>query len=124
MRPIGLLSGAAIPVMLLVLGMQLERHARPEHPKAVAAAVGLSLLVSPLIAFTLAALLGLEGAARQASIIEASMPAAVATTVLALEYDLDAEFSTSVVLFSTLLSPFTLVLLIAHLQRVSAAAPV
>jgi len=45
------------------------------------------------------------------------MPAAVITTVLALEFDLDAGFSTSVVFFTTLLSPLTLVLLIAYLQR-------
>jgi hypothetical protein len=118
MRPISLLSAAAIPMMLLVLGMQLERHTTPEEPGAVATAVGLSLVVSPLIAFGLAWMLGLEGAARQAAIIEASMPAAVATTVLALEFDLDAGFATSVVLFSTLLSPVTLVFLIAHLQQV------
>jgi len=104
-------------VMLLVLGMQLERHTKPEHPAAVATAVALSLLMAPLLAFGLSALLGLEGAARQAAIIEASMPAAVATTVLALEFELDANFATSVVLFSTVLSPFTLVVLIAWLQR-------
>lgn len=115
MRPVGLLSTAAIPVMLLVLGAQLERHTRPEQPAAVAAAVFLSLCVAPMLAFALAAVVGLEGAARQASIIEASMPAAVATTVLALEFELDAGFTTSVVLFTTVLSPFTLVLLIAYL---------
>ncbi len=117
MRPIGLLSDAAIPIMLLVLGMQLERAVMPKHPVAVGAAVILSLVVAPIIAFGLAALLGLTGAARQAAIIEASMPAAVITTVLALEFDLDANFSTSVVFFTTLLSPVTLVLLIAYLQR-------
>jgi predicted permease len=117
MRPVGLLSDAAIPVMLLVLGMQLERAVVPKHPVAVGAAVVLSLVVAPLIAFGLAALLGLTGAARQAAIIEASMPAAVITTVLALEFNLDAGFSTSVVFFTTLLSPITLVLLIAYLQR-------
>jgi predicted permease len=117
MRPIGLLSDAAIPIMLLVLGMQLERAVMPKHPVAVGAAVVLSLVVAPLIAFGLAAILGLTGAARQAAIIEASMPAAVITTVLALEFDLDAGFSTSVVFFTTLLSPVTLVLLIAYLQR-------
>jgi len=117
MRPIGLLSDAAIPIMLLVLGMQLERAVTPKHPAAVGAAVVLSLVVAPLIAFGLAALLGLTGAARQAAIIEASMPAAVITTVLALEFDLDAGFSTSVVFFTTLLSPITLVLLIAYLGR-------
>jgi len=117
MRPIGLLSDAAIPIMLLVLGMQLERAVMPKHPAAVAAAVVLSLVVAPTIAFGLTWLLGITGAARQAAIIEASMPAAVITTVLALEFDLDAGFSTSVVFFTTLLSPLTLVLLIAYLQR-------
>ncbi|MFN7985066.1 MAG: AEC family transporter [Vicinamibacterales bacterium] len=110
------MAGGAIPVMLLVLGAQLERHSKPEHPAAVASAVALSLVVAPLMAFALSALLGLEGAARQAAIVEASMPAAVATTVLALQFELDANLATSVVLFSTLLSPFTLVLLIAYLK--------
>jgi len=117
MRPVALLSDAALPVMVLVLGMQLERVTTPSHPAAVTAAVVLSLVVAPILAFALSATLGLTGAARQASIIEASMPAAVVTTVLALEFDLDAGFSTSVVMVSTLLSPFTLVLLIAYLQR-------
>jgi hypothetical protein len=117
MRPIHLLSDAAIPVMLLVLGMQLERATLPKHPAAVAAAVVLSLVVAPIIAFGLTAVLGLTGTARQAAIIEASMPAAVITTVLALEFDLDASFATSVVFFTTLLSPITLVVLIAYLQR-------
>jgi predicted permease len=44
------------------------------------------------------------------------MTAAVVTTVLALEFDLDPSLSTSVVTVSTLLSPFTLVFLIAYLQ--------
>src|SRR5438067_5460110 len=117
MRPIALLSDAAIPIMLLVLGMQLERAVMPKHPMAVGAAVVLSLVVAPLIAFGLSAVLGLTGAARQAAILEASMPAAVITTVLALEFDLDAGFSTSVVFFTTLLSPITLVVLIAYLQK-------
>ncbi len=116
MRPIGLLSDAAIPVMLLVLGMQLERATAPTHPSAVAVAVVLSLVIAPVVAFGLTAALGLAGAARQAAIVEASMPAAVVTTVLALEFDLDAAFSTSVVFFTTILSPITLVLLITYLK--------
>jgi predicted permease len=46
------------------------------------------------------------------------MPAAVVTTVLALEFDLDPSFATSAVFVSTLLSPFTIVLVIAYLQHV------
>jgi predicted permease len=45
------------------------------------------------------------------------MPAAVVTTVLALEFDLDPSFATSTVFVSTMLSPFSLVLIIAYLQR-------
>jgi malate permease and related proteins len=117
MRPITLLGDAAIPVMLLILGMQLERAAMPDRPAAVGVAVGLSLLVAPIVGVTLTMLLGLTGLARQVAILGASMPAAVITTVLALEFDLDPSFATSAVFVSTVLSPFTLVLLIAYLQR-------
>jgi predicted permease len=41
----------------------------------------------------------------------------VITTVLAVEYDLDNAFVTGTVVLSTLLSPLTLTLLIAYLQR-------
>jgi hypothetical protein len=117
MRPITLLSDAAIPVMLLILGMQFERAVMPDRPAAVTLAVGLSLVAAPVLAMALTMMLGLSGVARQVAIVCASMPAAVITTVLALEFDLDAGFATSSVFLSTILSPFTLVLLIAYLQR-------
>lgn len=116
-RSIALLSDAALPMMMLVLGMQLERATVPERPAAVAVAVALSLLVAPAVAFALAWMFGLTGPARQAAIVEASMPAAVVTTIIALEFDVAPSFVTSVVFASTLLSPFTLTALLAYLQR-------
>jgi hypothetical protein len=117
MRPITLLGDAAIPVMLLILGMQLERAVRPDRPGVVALAVGLSLLVGPIVGISLTMLLGLTGLAQKVAIVGASMPAAVITTVLALEFDLDPSFATGAVFLSTILSPFTLVVLLAYLQR-------
>jgi hypothetical protein len=117
MRPITLLGDAAIPVMLLILGMQLERAVMPNRPGIVALAVGLSLLVGPIVGIALTMGLGLTGLARQVAIVGASMPAAVITTVLALEFGLDASFATGAVFLSTILSPFTLVVLLAYLQR-------
>jgi malate permease and related proteins len=117
MRPIGMLSDAALPIMLLVMGMQLERAVVPKQPTAVAIAVALSLVVSPIVGLGLSILLGLSGPARQAAILLASMPAAVVTTVLALEFDLDPSFATSAVFVSTMLSPLSVVLIIAYLQR-------
>ena len=116
MRPIQLLSNAAIPAMLLILGMQLERAVKPERPWLVGLATALRLVVSMALGFALAPILGLSGAARQAGVLQAAMPTAVITTILALEYKLDSSFVTGVVFLSTLLSPFTLALLIAFLN--------
>jgi len=115
MRPIGMLSDAALPTMVLVLGMQLERARVPERPSLVAVAVVLSLIAAPFVALGLAAVLGLSGPARQAGVILASMPVAVVTTILALEFEISPAFVTSAVFVSTLLSPLTLTPLIAHL---------
>ena len=117
MRPIQLLGDAAIPIMILVLGMQLERASIPERPRVVAAAVGLSLVAAPLVAIGLSWLLGLAGPGRQAGVALASMPTAVVTTILALEFDVGPAFVTNVVFITTLLSPLTLAPLIAYLTR-------
>lgn len=116
MRPIRLLGNAAIPVMLLVLGMQLERAVKPERPRLVALAVGLRLIVSALIGLFLAPVLGLDGFARQGGIIQTAMPVAVVTTILAVEFQVEPAFVTSVVFLSTILSPLTLTPLIALLK--------
>lgn len=116
-RPMSLLSDAALPMMILVLGMQLERVTWPERPDMVIAASFLSLVATPIAAFGVAHLLGLKGAAFQAGVLQASMPTAVITTILALEFDVFPNFVTSVVCVTTLLSPLTLTLLIAYLQR-------
>ncbi|HXP87729.1 MAG TPA: AEC family transporter [Bryobacteraceae bacterium] len=116
MRPVALLSDAALPVMILVLGMQLERAVWPARPGIVVWAVGISLLAAPFVALGLASLLGISGAARQAAVILSSMPVAVVTTILALEFELAPEFVTSAVFVSTIASPLTLTPLIAYLR--------
>ena len=116
MRPVGMLSDAAIPMLLLVLGMQLKSAVAPKRPVVVGLAVALSLFFAPIVGIGLSLLLGLSGPAREAAITLSSMPAAVITTVLALEFDLDSSLVTSVVFVSTLISPATLVFLIAFLH--------
>lgn len=117
MRPVGLLSEAALPMMVLVLGMQLERATIPDRPALVAVAVGLSLIAAPVVALGLASILGISGTARQAGVVLASMPVAVVTTILSLEFDVAPAFVTSTVFVSTLLSPLTLTPLIAYLRQ-------
>ena len=111
-----MLSDAAIPVMILVLGMQLERAVWPSRPGIVMLAVGISLVATPCVAVVLASVLTISGPARQAAVILSSMPVAVITTILALEFELAPEFVTSAVFISTLASPLTLTPLIAYLS--------
>ena len=116
LRPVTMLSDAALPLMILVLGMQLERASAPKRPALVAAAVCVSLLVAPLVALGLTSIFDVTGAARQAVVVLSSMPVAVATTILAVEFDASPDFVTSAVFLSTLLSPITLTPLIAYLR--------
>jgi predicted permease len=116
MRPITMLSDAALPLMILVLGMQIERATMPERPVVVAAAVVVSLVLMPLAAIGWAHVVGLKGPALQAGVLQSSMPTAVMATILALEFDAQPQFVTSVVCIATLLSPLTVTLLIAYLQ--------
>jgi predicted permease len=89
----------------------------PERPVVVATAVGVSLILMPLAAIGWAHVVGLQGPAFQAGVLQSSMPTAVMATILALEFDAQPQFVTSVVCVATLLSPLTVTLLIAYLQR-------
>ena len=60
---------------------------------------------------------GLKGPAFQAGVLQSSMPTAVMATILALEFDAQPQFVTSVVCIATLVSPLTVTLLIAYLQH-------
>jgi hypothetical protein len=114
-RSVTLLSQAAIPVMLLLLGVQLFHNWRVGDGRHVPLAVALRLLVAPALALVLVPLFGLTGPARQAGLVQAAMPTAVVSTVLAETYGLEAAFVTRVVVVSTLLSPLTLTPLLAWL---------
>jgi hypothetical protein len=111
-RAITLLSQATVPCMLVVLGLQLARVSAKRQWRPVLLATAARLVVAPLIAFPLVALLGLSGVTRQVAIVQASMPTAVISTVLAAEFGADVEFTASVVLVSTLASMVTLTILL------------
>ena len=112
---IDILGRGAIPVMLLVLGMQMADMQGNGALRLTIPAIGLRLLVGPLVAVLVAGLVGLQGLSRSVGIIEASMPTAVITIILATEFELQPTAVTSIVIGSTLLSPITLSLMITLL---------
>jgi predicted permease len=114
-RTIELLSEACIPALLVILGMQLHGSTKRAPIGPLALAVSMRLVGGILLATLLTALFGLEGAARQAGILQAAMPSAIICIILATEYDAEPAFVTSVVFATTLLSPLTLTPLLAWL---------
>lgn len=113
MSAVEIAGRGAIPVMLLVLGMQMADMRGQTEWRLAVPAVSLRLLAAPVVALGIAALVGLQGLSRSVGIIEASMPTAVITIILATEFDLQPTAVTSIVIGSTLLSPITLSLAIA-----------
>jgi hypothetical protein len=115
MRSIEIAAAGAIPVMLVVLGMQIADLKSITRVQLAIPASLLRLLIGPVVAVLVAGLVGLQGLSRATSIIEASMPSAVFTTILATEFDVRPGMVTTTVVLSTLLSAITLPLVITLL---------
>ncbi|GBC61001.1 transporter [Desulfonema ishimotonii] len=112
-RMAGLLGQAMIPVMLVVLGLQMAATGRIRITADMCAASAVRLLIGPLMAFLLAFPFGITGTELATGILQSGMPAAIITTIIAIEYDLVPEFVTHTVLFSTIVSFFSLTLLLS-----------
>jgi predicted permease len=112
-RMTSLLRDATIPVMLITLGVQLAEVGKPKLNLDVIVASGIRLLGGPVLAALLVIPFGLTGLARGAGILQASMPPAVLTAIIAIEYDVVPKFVTTTVLFGTLLSLVTLTLIMS-----------
>jgi predicted permease len=115
-RAVGLLSQATVPFMLILLGLQLSRTQVRGRLGPMALAVFTRLIIGPLVAVALAALLGLSGLTRQVCILQAAMPSAVSGAVLATLFGGDAEFVAATILLSTLASMATLSVLLSTLM--------
>lgn len=107
------LAGAAVPVMLVVLGLQLGRGlgGRGDLIDTGAATV-LRLAAGPAIALGATYVLGIDGMAQRVLIVLGGMPTAVFATILATEFQARPQFVTRSVVASTLLSVLTLTVLI------------
>lgn len=108
MRAVNLLSEASIPVMLVLLGMQLQKANLKAHLPALSISVAARLILGPVIAVLLSPIAGVTGLAQQVTTVQCGMPGAVTSTVLATEYDVKPSFVTAAVTIGTLLSPLTL----------------
>ncbi|WP_276299080.1 AEC family transporter [Halorussus lipolyticus] len=126
METLKLVGDAAIPVMLLMLGIQLANTQHGAAISRVGVSNGLKLLVAPLVGVVVALLLGLGANPDVARVfvLECGMPAAVTPLILTIEYDSGAgddgltgpEYVSTAIFASTVASVVTLTGLIAVLK--------
>ncbi len=116
-RTVTLAAGGAIPGMLVLLGLELQRVEWSRNLRAMGIPVFIRLIIGPLVGLGIAAMFGLQGPAYKAGVTEMSTPTAVMTTVLATEYKLDSSLVTAIIFVGTVLSPLTLTPLLYFLGR-------
>jgi len=108
-QAIDMVADAAIPTVMIVLGMQLAKISIKNFEREK---VSLSLLtklaISPVIAYLITLFLPVDEMIKQIMIIMAAMPTAANTTMYALQFDTEPEFVSSATLVSTTLSLATL----------------
>src|SRR5262249_49397511 len=107
------------PLLLVMLGMQLAQLQTGSAIGPTALAVGLRLIVAPLLAVVLTSVLRMDGTLRAISILQWSTPTAVTTLVLALQYNASncqPRYVAGVILATTLLSMVTIPMLLMWLM--------
>ncbi|EAD5709526.1 AEC family transporter [Listeria innocua] len=119
MTCVKLVGDAAIPTIMIVLGMQLAviSFRRIELDK-VGIALVLKLLIAPFIAFGLTLILPVDEMTKQIMILLAAMPTAANTTLMAVQFDTKPDLVSSTTFISTVLSIITLPIVLYFLHPV------
>ncbi|MHB0877322.1 MAG: AEC family transporter [Anaerolineae bacterium] len=115
MRPVDTLGQAAVPVMLVLLGMQLSRGRLQNDKGLVAFASTYKLVVMALLAVAMASIFHLDGPARRVGIVESATPAAVTGVLLATEFGARPDIVASTVFVSTLGAALSLTIIMGLL---------
>lgn len=115
-RPVGLLAGAIIPLMLITLGIQLGQMGWPTVDLDAGRSLLAKLIVQPLVALAAVRLVDLGDVAGGAVVLQAAMPAAVFTAVLAIEQRTRPDETATIVMAGTLASIVTLPFVIAYVS--------
>lgn len=116
LKSIDLVGQAAIPGLLMLLGMQLSRtHIRGGSLVPVVSSSALRLIISPLVAVVLCHVLAIHGLPRNVLILQTSTPSAIIPLLYAINYDAHPEMVAATIFVSTLLSGITLTLVLLYL---------
>jgi len=114
-KAVDIVGQAAIPGLLVLLGMQLARTKLKGELLAISSSSFLRLVVSPLVAILLCELLNIQGLPRNVLILQTSTPAAVIPLLYAVNYDTRPDMVAGTIFVSTIASAVTLTMLLQFL---------
>jgi len=112
---IGYLAAAAIPIIMISLGLSLRFKGLFKNLKVASLDVIVKLLITPIIALILVNIIGLSGIEGTVAIVEAAMPSGMLTLVLAVIYKLDFNLAADCAIVTTIFSLITLPIIIGIL---------
>lgn len=112
LRATELLGQAAIPILLVLLGMQLSRSKLYQNWGFLSLASMIRLLVGPLLAITLTSLLDLDGLTRKVIILQTSTPSAVLPLLYTVRFGTRPDLVSGTIVLSTICSAITLTILL------------
>jgi len=114
--PLQYISDSLVALALVTLGVQLSQtHARQSLSR-IGWALGLRLLIAPLLAFALVPVFGFTGEEATIMIVSSSFPTAVNTALIAHEFKADSQFAAAAVFYTTMFSMLSVTVLIAVLK--------
>ncbi|MFS0750719.1 AEC family transporter [Oceanobacillus sp. 1P07AA] len=108
-----MVGDAAIPVMMIMLGMQLGSLIGLKLDwQVVLSSVSLKMIIAPLIAWAFVIIIDVDPLIASVLIIISAMPTAATTTMYAIEFDTEPELVSSITFISTIVSVITLTILL------------
>jgi hypothetical protein len=113
------LDAGLIPLALLTLGAQLGARRLPPPDRGLSLAVVLRLAVAPLAALAMVLVLSIPRPMSEMLVVAAGFPTAVNTGLLAIEFRRNPSLSSAIVLWTTVLSLFTVTAIIAVVKAMA-----
>ncbi|WP_113927813.1 AEC family transporter [Bacillus sp. P14.5] len=108
-----LIASAAIPTIMLVLGMQLASISKKNvKMKELSGVILIRMVISPVIAYAITVLLSLDSLLASVLIVLAAMPTAANTTMFAVQFDTEPDLVSFSTLVTTSLSIITVPIMI------------
>ncbi|MGD6965801.1 AEC family transporter [Rossellomorea vietnamensis] len=112
-----LIASAAIPTIMLVLGMQLASISKKNvEMKELSGVIFIRLVISPVIAYAITVMLSLDTLLASVLIVLAAMPTAANTTMFAVQFDTEPDLVSFSTLVTTSMSIITVPLMVMLLS--------